>query len=140
MRSAMRASLLISLLLLLAAPVYAGEAEKPLPQEVALAPLALPVISQGRLRNYVFVSLRLKLAEGVDAHAMQEKEPYFRDALVRAGHRTPFTIANDWTRLDEGALKRTMIAEAARVVGPGVIVGVEVARSTPQRRIITPHN
>lgn len=136
----MRAPVLMSLLLLIAAPARAGVAEKPLPQEVLMAPLALPVISQGRLRNYVFVSLRLRLAPGVDPEAMQEKEPYFRDALVRAGHRMPFTLASDWTRLDETALKRTMMLEAARLVGPGVIIGVEIAKSTPQRRAVAPRN
>lgn len=136
----MRALALLLSLLLLSAPAYAGEkSEKPAAHYVALSPVALPVIVGGKIRNYVFVYIRLDLAPSVDAQAWQEKEPYFRDALVRAGHHTPFVLPNDWSRLDEPALKRSLMADAERIAGRGVVVGVEITKSTPQRLALAPH-
>ena len=73
-----------------------------------LATTALPVVWQGRLINYVFVSVRLNLRANVDALAQRAKEPYFRDALVRAAHRKPFTRLDDFKRLDDRALAAAM--------------------------------
>ncbi len=41
--------------------------------------------------NYVFVIVRINLTTTANAAQLREKEPFFRDALVRAGHRTPFS-------------------------------------------------
>ncbi|HAF81000.1 MAG TPA: hypothetical protein DCG66_08300, partial [Brevundimonas sp.] len=71
------------------------------PATLGIAGVGLPVIADGRLRNYVFVSLRLMLGAGKTADQMRLKEAFFRDALVKAAHRTPFTVPGDWTRLDE---------------------------------------
>ncbi|GAD59300.1 hypothetical protein [Brevundimonas abyssalis] len=40
-----------------------------------LVPLGLPVVSDGRLRNYVFVNLRLHLASGQTAEAVRPHDP-----------------------------------------------------------------
>lgn len=131
-------ALLLPLLLLTAPARAADKPEKPAVHYVALSPVALPIVVDGKVRNYIFVYIRLDLAPMADSQALQAQEPYFRDALVRAGHRTPFVVANDWTRLDETALKRTLMAEAARIAGPGVVTGVEITKSTPQRRAVAP--
>lgn len=99
-----------------------------------LAALGLPVIADGRVRNYVFVNIRLHLAAGADPVRVRAKEPYFRDALVRAGHRTPFTVADDWTVLDGDAIVRSVMAAAPGLAGAGVVRRVEVVSQTPQRR------
>jgi hypothetical protein len=124
--------------LLLAAPALAAEhggEKKPEAggQYVDLSVVALPVIWKGRLVNYVFVGVRLNVNKGVDAMTLREKEPYFRDALVRGAHRTPFTDPASFTKLDEVALKRLMMAEAARIAGPRAIASVQVLSALPQR-------
>jgi hypothetical protein len=135
----MRALAFLLPLLLLSTPVRAGDKpEKPAVHYVALSPVAMPVIVDGRVRNYIFVYIRLDLTPSADAQVWQDREPYFRDALVRAGHRTPFVLAHDWTHLDEAALKRAMMAEAGRIAGPGVVVGVEITKSIPQRYVAAP--
>lgn len=101
---------------------------------LAISGVGLPVITDGRIRNYVFVALRLHLGGGATAEAMRPKEAFFRDALVRAGHRTPFVVPDDWTRLDERALSASLIRAAAGLVGPGKIVRVEVVSQAPRRR------
>jgi hypothetical protein len=125
--------------LLLAGPALAAEkAKEPAGQYVDLSPVALPIVVEGKVRNYVFVSLRIDLAPQVDAQAWRDKEPYFRDALVRLGSRTPFTLAGELQRLDEPALKRAMASEAAKITGPRVVIGIEITRAAAQRRLTTP--
>ncbi|NEX92080.1 hypothetical protein [Caulobacter sp. 17J65-9] len=108
--------------------------KKPEGQYVDLSPTALPVIEGGRLRNYVFVAIRVVLTPRADPVVLKAKEPYFRDALVRAAHRTPFTVADDLTRLDEAKLKASLMRDAAAIAGPGQIQAVEILNQTPRRR------
>jgi hypothetical protein len=130
---------LVALLLLLfsSAPALAGPAESQL-QYVDIGPVALPIVQQGRLRNYVFVTVRLHLSAQADAETWRDKEPYFRDALVRAGHRTPFVIPGDWMKLDQAALKRSMLSEAVRIAGGNVFTSIEIVRSVPQKWAVPP--
>jgi hypothetical protein len=120
----------------LAGPALASEEKKeePVHRYVDLATVGLPVIWQGRLVNYVFASVRVNLTPAADPIALTAKEPLFRDALIRAAHRTPFTVANDFTRIDETALRRAMTAEAVRIAGAKAIAGVQVLKQTPKRR------
>ena len=103
-----------------------------------IAGVGLPVIADGRLRNYVFVSLRLHLGGGATPETMRTKEAFLRDALVRAAHRTPFTVPNDWTRLDERALSASLIASAAAIAGRGAVSRVEVVSQAARRRTGVP--
>ncbi len=137
-----RLLLLVSIFALFAVPATAGEGAKPpVGQYVDLQPVAIPVVDGGRLRNYVFVSVRLNLSARVDPTAEQTKAPYFRDALVRTSHRTPFSVPGDWTQINEQALKASLFRDASAIAGPGVITGVVISSSQPQRRagMLTPH-
>ena len=125
---------------LAARPVAAAEsAPPPTDQSVTLATVALPVVIDGQIDNYIFVSIKLLLTPRADTNALRDKEPYFRDALVRAAHRTPFVLPNDANRLDDNRLKAVLYREAVGLVGPGKIQGVVILSETPQRRKPTPH-
>ncbi|WP_245159501.1 hypothetical protein [Brevundimonas intermedia] len=104
------------------------------PAALSIAGLGLPVIEGGRLRNYVFVSLRLELGVGKTVEQMRPKEAFFRDAIVRAAHKTPFTVAGDWTRLDERALSAALISASTAIAGRGSVLRVEVVAQNPRRR------
>lgn len=104
------------------------------PPALSIAGLGLPVIEDGRLRNYVFVSLRLVLGGGKTVEQMRPKEAFFRDALVKAAHRTPFTVPGDWTRLDERALSAAVMSAANAISGRGSVARVEVVAQNPRRR------
>lgn len=104
------------------------------PAFLSIAGLGLPVIDGGRLRNYVFVALRLELGAGKTMEQIKPKEAFFRDALVRAAHRTPFTVPGDWTRLDERALSAALVSASAAISGRGSVRRVEVVSQTPRRR------
>lgn len=115
-----------------AAPASAGEAKKDEKgkgsdgQYVNLSPVALPVIADNRLINFVFVTVRLNLTPSANASAQRDREPYFRDALVRTAYRQPFTVPTNYAQIDVKALKARMMGEAARIAGPGVIASVEI--------------
>ena len=95
-------------------------------QYVDLAPVALPIVINGRLINYVFVYIRVNLTPSADAIHLRDKEPFFRDALVRLGHRTPFSLASDYTKLDEARLKATFLPAASAIAGPGMVASIEI--------------
>lgn len=99
-----------------------------------LVPVGLPVIEGGRLRNYVFVQLRLHLAAGRTAEMVRPHDPFIRDALVKAAHRVPFGVAGDWTRLSERAVVAATLAAARAVAGEGVVASVELVNQAPRRR------
>lgn len=102
-------------------------------QYVNVSPVAAPIVLNGQLINYVFVTLRLNLAPNVDALRMRDKEPYFRDAFVRAAHRHPFVKPGDYTHVNEPALKSAMMVEAVRITGPRVVTGIEIVSAQPQK-------
>jgi hypothetical protein len=104
------------------------------PAALSIPGVGLPVIADGRLRNYVFVSLRLVLGAGKTAEQMKSKEAFFRDALVKAAHRTPFTVQGDWTRLDERRMSAALVTAANTISGRGSVARVEIVAQNPRRR------
>lgn len=107
-------------------------------QSLSMPGVGLPIITGGRLRNYVFVSLRLHLGGSATPETMRAKEAFLRDALVRAGHRTPFVVPNDWTRIDTDALSASLMRSAATLVGRGAVTRVEIVSQAPRRQTGAP--
>jgi hypothetical protein len=126
---------------LVAGPTAASEgkasAEKQVGQYVDLQPVALPVVVDGRLMNYVFLSVRLNLSANADTSRWRAKEPYFRDALVRVGHQTSFAVPNDRAKLDLPRLNAAMMRAAAGIAGAGVVRSVTITTqgAGPRARI-----
>ena len=127
----------------LAAPVSALGAEekdkkaKDVGQYIDLQPVAMPIVVDGRLVNYVFVYVRENLKPSADVIKLRDKEPLFRDALVRDAHRTPFVLATDWQKVDEAKLVAAMTRDAA-AIAPGDVASVKVTQQTPQKRVMPP--
>ena len=108
-------------------------------QYVDLSPVALPIVVDGRLINYVFVYVRINLTASADMPRLRDGEPYFRDALVRIGHRTPFTRYDDYTRLDEARMKAALFQAATAIAGPDAIASIEIMPGGgPMRRVGLP--
>lgn len=122
----LRRTLLAALPLVLLADAASAETKAATGQYVDLSPVAMPVVIDGHLINYVFVYVRVNLTPSADALHLRDKEPYFRDALVRMGHRTPFSVRTDYTRLDEARLKAAFFQPAAAIAGPGNVASIEI--------------
>lgn len=137
----MRRLALIASLAVLASPAWASAPPKGKAvagQYVDLAPVGLPIVGQGRLVNYAFVYVRLELSPSADPVRLRAKEPYFRDALVRLGHRTPLNRSDDYMRIDEARLRSALMREISAIAGPGAIRSVVVTSQTPRRRVTGP--
>lgn len=100
--------------------------------------VGLPVIVNGRIRNYVFVTLKLILGAGQNPQSLRPKEPHIRDALVRAAHRAPFTVEGDWTTLNVAMMSAAVVAAADVVAGQGSVTRVEVVSQAARRRTGVP--
>ena len=113
-------------------------AEKKPSSTVLMSPVALPVILDGRLANYIYVTLRLQLSPKADSSKLREKEPFFRDALLRAAYRTPLHRPEDPNTLDPVKLRAAVLRESAVIAGPGQVVGFQLIRAQPQRYLPKP--
>ena len=100
--------------------------------------MALPVVVDGRLVNYIFVTVRLNLAANADTSRWRAKEPYFRDALVRAAHASPFTVPNEPDKIDAARVSAALMKAATAITGPNVVRSVAVTSQKPSRRARTP--
>jgi flagellar basal body-associated protein FliL len=109
-------------------------------QYVDLQPIPLPIVARGQLVNYVFVYVRVNLAANADVNRLRDKEPQFRDSLVRMAHRTPFIVAGDYNRIDEERLDASLLREVQAIAGEGAIRSVVVSSQAPQHRIPNPRN
>lgn len=129
-----RALLAAGLMASAATTARADEAEDA-PATYDLTVVGLPVVMDERVRNYVYVRLRLHLAPGHDPISLRDKDPHLRDSLVRMAHRRPFTVEGDPNRLNGAAMAGHVMATAIRVCGRGVVRRVEVTSQEPQRRV-----
>src|SRR5258707_5675261 len=98
-----RRSFLVAALAASAVATQAWAADdKPAPdmdRAVTLSPVAIPLIVDGQVINYIFLTVRVLLTPKADQFALRDKEPFFRDALVRAAYRTPFLLKGDFNHI-----------------------------------------
>ena len=139
MRPAVVALALAVLGCALASPDAYGteEAPKSAPT-IAVESVALPIIVDGQLINYVFCSIRLDLNPNADGSLVRAKEQFFRDDLVRAGHRTPFTRQDDYTKIDEAKVRAEILRYAPTILGPGVVRTVVITKQVSLRLMALP--
>jgi hypothetical protein len=134
-----RILLLPGLLLALATPAQADvDGKATSAQTIQMEMVALPVIVNGALLNYVFVSIRLELMPKADGAAVRGKEQFFRDDLVRTGHRAPFTRFDDYTRIDEAKVTAEILRAAPGIVGAGVVKTAVITKQVSQKMLATP--
>lgn len=144
-----RRAALAAVLLMAAGPALAsspkkkegkeGEGEKA-PEEpiVKIQPFAVPIVENGRLINYVFVTLSLKMAPEVPVTVMEGQEPILRDAIVRAAHKTGFMKADSYNEVDAAKLKAAVLREAASLVGKGKVASAEIVKQIPRKQLPPP--
>jgi hypothetical protein len=114
-------------------PVLAAEDKAGGPQTIALEAVALPIIVDGQLLNYVFCSIKLELYPNADGAKVRAKEQYFRDDLVRVGHRAPFVRKDDYSHVDEAKVRAEILRIAPSLVGARMIKSVTITRQASQK-------
>jgi hypothetical protein len=88
--------------------------------------LAVPVVREGQLVNYLFVSIRIEIAAGVDLWQTRERAHYLRDALVRASHGTDLADPEDNNALNEARALEVYRAAAVQALGERAVSGVSI--------------
>ena len=142
---ARRALLLASLAVLAATPAYAGhgkkkegEGEEKADPVIKLQSMALPIIVDGQLVNYVFIQSSITLKPEVLVTVFEGKEPLLRDAIVREAHTKPFVRPDSNVALDEARLKASILRETNRLIGPGKVAVVTIVKQTPRNFVPPP--
>lgn len=88
--------------------------------------LAVPVVRDGVLVNYLFVSIRIEIAPGVDLWRTRERAHFLRDALVRASHANDLADPHDNNALNEARAIAVYRAAAVQALGERAIAGVSI--------------
>lgn len=84
--------------------------------DVDSAPLVVPIVDRGALFGYAFVTPKLCLAGNVNPFSVLNDMHFIVDQMVRASHRTPFTLNADMS-LERDATNAAMLSAARSVVG-----------------------
>lgn len=127
-------ALILAGLMAASMPAFAEEkkADQPDPS-VKLASVGIPVFHGTTVTNYLFLSIKVNLTPKGDQTKLRDMEPYFRDALVRAAHKTSFAQADHDDRLDVPRFQSVMMIEFSKVAGPGTIQSVEIVSQSPKK-------
>lgn len=91
--------------------------------------IAVPVVREGRLTNYLFVSVRFEIAPSVDLWRTREQAQFLRDALVRAAHANQLAMANDPSQLDQTRAIQVFRTAAVQVLGERAVGRVSIISS-----------
>jgi len=145
LRTPSRRFLLAAALTLAAGPALANaKKEKKEGEGQALDPtyklgsMTIPIIYNGRIVNYVFVAMTLKLALGTEVESFKDKEPELRDAIVRAAYKTPFTRKDTWKEVDGPRLTGFVMGQCAALFGKGKVASVEIVKQIPRQQLMPP--
>lgn len=95
--------------------------------------LAVPVVRDGVLVNYLFVSLRIEIAQGVDLWRTREQAHFLRDALVRASHANDLSDAQNIDALNEARALEVYRAAAIEALGARAVGQVSIVATYSSR-------
>jgi flagellar basal body-associated protein FliL len=92
---------------------------------VAMPKLVAPIIVNGQLHHYAYLSVTLQLNDDGQKTMVLEKIPYLQDAFLREVHETSIVLDNNPDAVDKEGLAQRLVAISARVLGPGVVKNVD---------------
>ena len=104
-----------------------------------LGSMTIPIIANGRVVNYVFVALTLKLTSGADVEGFKAQEPTLRDAIMRAAYRTPFVRQDTWQEVDGPRLQAFVLGQCAVLFGKGKVAAVDIVKQVPRQHVMPPN-
>lgn len=108
------------------------ESAAPAPVFVTLEPFIVPVIREGRVVKQVNLTITLELAAPHVQTELAAKMPYLRDAFLTRLHGLMGRHRRDGRAFAPEVVKRRLLAESERVLGPGVVRDVLVQSALEQ--------
>lgn len=88
--------------------------------------LAVPVVRNGQLVNYLFVSIRIEIAPGVDLWRTRERAHFLRDALVRASHANDLADPANNNALNDARAIAVYHAAAVEALGAQAVGAISI--------------
>jgi hypothetical protein len=88
--------------------------------------LAVPVVRDGQLVNYLFVSIRIEISNAVDLWRTRERAHFLRDALVRASHANDLADPEDNNALNDARAIEVYRAAAIQALGERAVGSVSI--------------
>lgn len=88
--------------------------------------LAVPVVREGHLVNYLFVSLRIEINPQVDLWRTRERAHFLRDALVRASHTNDLADPQDNNALNETLALQVYRTAAIQALGDRAVGAIQI--------------
>lgn len=130
------AFLLLGPLGLSSAQASAGkaEAEADSNRSIEIQSVPAPIFKDGKLLNYIFLSVKLEMAKGQNVLSDRERVHFVRDALVRNLHKTSIGQADKFDEVDENVALQVVRASAAQIFGDKAVAGVLITSAEPLRQ------
>lgn len=133
-------SLLISTAVALgtASPVYAAEGGGEASgggsnKTLDLSNMVLPVEMDGKLVNYLFVSVVITVNDGFDHWQLRENAHVIRDHILKEAHRHTVGLDDRPMELDRNKLEAVLHTVFDKDVGEGSIKSIEILASDSQK-------
>ncbi|MEM6625180.1 MAG: hypothetical protein AAF719_00590 [Pseudomonadota bacterium] len=86
-------------------------------RSVELDGLVFPIFENRKLKNYLFASGRMRVADGKSTWVYREQAHKIRDAVIRASHRVSLHVEGDYDTLDVERAKQVFLEAANEAVG-----------------------
>lgn len=103
-------------------------------RKVVAPNVVTPVVRDGKLVNYLFVTVEVELTDGANVMKLRDRTQFLRDSLLRATHRTALADPADDKRLNYAAAKPIFIAAANEALGAANIKKVNIGTVDSLRR------
>jgi hypothetical protein len=136
----MRVPLVLALVAVLASPALAGEAKKKHEPgtSVEMPFLIAPVVADGKLVAYAYISAKITSSSPAAAVGIREKTPFLQDAFVRDVNAAPIGRADAPQIVDQPALVARLLGDARRIAGSADVVSytiteIQVAPTRPNQ-------
>ena len=100
--------------------------------------VALPVVRNGKVINFVFVRARVELSPEVTPQETEIADPRIRAGLVRAAYRTPMNPPNDLMSVDPKLFEAVLLKEARSALGANRVKSVALRAQRSQRVVFLP--
>lgn len=116
------------------APAAAKTEEASADRKVVAPNVVTPVVREGKLVNYLFVTVEVELADGANVMQLRDRAQFLRDSLLRATHRAALADPADDKRLNYAAAKPVLTAAANEALGAQNIKKVNIGTVDSLRR------
>jgi len=102
-----------------------GKAADQGPVNVQLPPVLAPMIVNGRLTGYAFITIALTPASRDKVLAIRAKVPFLQDAFLRELNGATIVKADDPTAVDVEAARARLFARTKTILAPGTVTSLK---------------